>query len=201
MAVFARLHDLGQDIVEQVDQLLISGEKPVKVARWLQGDLKLLTDLQESSVKKNLERYRAQELKGKVLENLTDRAMGKSAAGLHRQLMAIDEMTDLAVLQRKRLDKILVREDGMPKGLLLKQASDETRLLKELLVELGKLQLETGIMRRAPKTITGQVSDPESGSVRQFTWTEEQEDLYKQLEGIPEMDGSMIEDADFVEGD
>ena len=56
---------------------------------------------------------------------------------------------------------------------------DEGRLLKEMLVELGRLQLETGVLARAPKKITAP-SDP-NGGVQTFEWTQEQEALFNEL--------------------
>lgn len=198
MATFKRLHELGEEIVAQVDDMLLAGETPTKVARWLQGDLEVLTDLKESSIKKNLERYRSKDLKQRMVDETAERMMGKSASGLKRQLVALDEMTDAAALQKARVEKILVKEGQLPAGILLKQASDEMRLYKEMLVELGKLQLETGVMRRAPKTITGQVVDPETGASRQFQWTEEQEALFAQLENLPVIEGEVVQDAEEV---
>lgn len=195
MATFKKLHDLGPEIVSQVDDMLLSGETPTKVARWLQADLGLLGDLKESSLKKNLERYRSKDLRERVVNDLADRATGKSVAGLKKQIIALDEMTELAEIQRGRLQRIIMKESQLPQGILLKQASDEARLMKEVLVELGKLQLETGVMRRAPKTVSGQVVDPETGASRQFTWTEEQEDLYRQLDRFPLIEGEVVEDA------
>ncbi|QXN72611.1 hypothetical protein RCZAHN_2 [Rhodobacter phage RcZahn] len=195
MATFKKLHDLGPEIVSQVDDMLLSGETPTKVARWLQADLGLLGDLKESSLKKNLERYRSKDLRERVVNDLADRATGKSVSGIKKQLLALDEMTELAEIQRGRLQKIIMKESQLPQGILLKQASDEARLMKEVLVELGKLQLETGVMRRAPKTVSGQVVDPETGASRQFTWTEEQEDLYRQLDRFPLIEGEVVEDA------
>lgn len=195
MATFKKLHDLGPDVVSQVDDMLLAGETPTKVARWLQVDLGLLGDLKESSLKKNLERYRSKDLRERVVNDLADRATGKSVAGLKKQLIALDEMTELAEIQRGRLQRIIMKESQLPQGILLKQASDEARLMKEVLVELGKLQLETGVMRRAPKTVSGQVVDPETGASRQFTWTEEQEDLFRQLDRFPLIEGEVVEDA------
>lgn len=192
---FKKLQELGPDIVSQVDDMLLGGETATKVAKWLQDELGLLTELKLSSLKKNLERYRSKDLRERVIDEIADRATGKSVAGIKKQIIALDEMTDLVELQRGRLHKMLLRENELPKGVLLKQASDELRLLKEVTVELGKLQLETGVMRRAPKTTTGQVFDPDTGATRNFTWTEEFDNLYRELEGMPVIEGEVIEDV------
>jgi hypothetical protein len=88
---------------------------------------------------------------------LIDKAAPKTAASLRKKLVAIDELEQLVAVQKGRLEKVLVKEASLPSGILLKQASDGARLLKETLVELGKLQLETGT--RAPKKVRGTVTD------------------------------------------
>lgn len=182
---FKRLHDLGPEIVAQVDQMLLSGATPTAVARWLQIDKKLLPDLKESSVKKNLERYRSNDIREKVLSDLADQAQGKSISGVHKKLVTMDELEHLAMVQKGRVGKLLLHEAKLPPGIMLKQASEEIRLLKDTLVELGRLQLETGIIKRAAKTGIGSVTDPETGATRNFTWTEAQADLMAQLESMP----------------
>lgn len=179
---FKRLHELGPDLVSQVDQRLLNGEKCSSVAEWLQKELQVLTDLQPSSLKKNLERYRAADLKDRVVEELVEKLPVNG--GMGKALLAIDEMERLLLIQRGRVEKMLIREKMMPDGLVLNQTKDEIRLLKDLAVELGKLQLETGVMRRAPKTLSGTVTDPTTGEVKEFTWKEEQDALFKRLETL-----------------
>ena len=197
--VFKKLKELGETTVQQVESRLLSGEGTTSVARHLKHELGAFPDLKEDSVKKNLDRYNAKVLKPRVLKEISDRAKGKSASGLQAQLNAMDEMTDLVDIQRGRLDKVLVVESKMT-GMVAKHVTNEVRLLKELLVELGKLQLDTGVMRRAPKTVTGHMHNPASGEISEFTWTEEQEDLYKQLETVPQLEGEILDDVVKVEG-
>jgi len=201
MATFKRLQELGDEVVEQVDQMLNGGETPTRVAKWLQGELGLLTDLKESSLKKNLERYRSKDLKKRLYETVVDLHRGKSVAGIQRQLIALDGLNDAALIQKSRVEKILAKEGQLPVGILLKQASDEMRLFKEMLVELGKMQLETGVMRRAPKTTTGSTFDPETGQEQQFSFTEEWDKLYAKLEhsGGVLIEGKVVEDVEIAD--
>ena len=187
---FKALQSLGTATVEEVNRRLLAGDSPSSVAKWLQEDLQVLKDLQPGSVKKNLERYRAADLKDMVVSQVVDTVKGKSVAGIKKKLIAMEELEEMVCIQRSRFDMVYFKEQKMPEGILLKQASDEARLLKEMLVELGKLQLETGVMARAPKKITGQVVGAD-GEVKEFSWTEEQERLYRELDNI---DYSQVED-------
>ena len=65
----------------------------------------------------------------------------------------------------------------MDKPILLKT----TTLLKDMLVQLGHLQLETGYLARAARTVKGSVM---AGEVTEFEWTEEQEKLIQELERV-----------------
>lgn len=196
---FKRLHELPKPTVAEVDQRLLAGEPASAVAKWLQTELQVFTDLKPESLKKNLERYRATDLKDRVLEDLKSGGKGKSTAALAKRLHALDEMEALVAIQKGRLNKVLLKETELPHGILLKSASDEARLLKETLVELGKLQLETGVLTRAPKKVSGTVFDPQTGETKEFAWTEEQEQLYRSLNDVDYRDVTdlppMIEDA------
>jgi hypothetical protein len=91
----------------------------------------------------------------------------------------MDELTELVAHQKDRFEKMYLKEKMAP--LLMKQVSEEGRLLKDMLVELGKLQLETGVLQRAPKKVTGSMTDA-NGAVQSFEWTLEQEQLFKAIE-------------------
>ena len=69
------------------------------------------------------------------------------------------------------------------KPLLLKSTTDEIRLLKEMLVDLGRVQMETGVLPKATRKVTGMITDA-AGVIAEFSWTEEQEQLYHELERI-----------------
>lgn len=196
MAAFKKLHALGPDIVAEVDKRLgKDGHTPSAVATWLQKDCQVLTELKHSSLKKNLERYRSGELHAKALKDVTDALAPKTAYELRQRLIAIDEMEEMARLQKGRVAKLLVKEAALPDGIVLKSASDELRLYKESLVELGRMQLETGVMRRAPKTINGTLTDPMTGEQKAFSWTEEYEELMGQ---ISQLDAIQIPDAEVI---
>lgn len=179
---FGRIKELTQALRDEVDQRLLGGATAVDTARWLQNENGKFKDLKLDSLKKNLERYRATDLRDRVVTELVGE---KNVSTLAKRMNAMDEMERLCGIQRGRVDALLVKESNVLKsGVVMKMVSDEIRLFKENLVELGKLQLETGVLKRAPKSVSGQVLDPTSGEVKHFNWTEEQNDLYRQLEDI-----------------
>ena len=176
---FKRLYAFDEERIEQVNEMLSKGLPASQVAQVIQSEWGLLADLKPDSVKKMLERYRKTDLRECILAQVAGVTEGMHTTTLAKRVSALEELTDLATVQKGRYQKAVQLEGGKP--LLLKQATEEGRLLKEILVELGRLQLDTGVLARVPRRITGQVID-EGGRVRQFEWTEEQEALYREID-------------------
>ena len=177
---YVALKTLGTDIVLQIDEKLIAGETGRMVADWLQK-AGLLKDVKREALIRMIERYRGTEVREKLVKRIADAQTGKSLITVARRATALEELEEIARIQRKRVDKMLALEDGKP--MLLTATSNEIRMLKEILVDLGHMQLETGVIVRAPKTVKG-VMTGRNGEEVAFSWTEEQAKLYQELEGV-----------------
>jgi acyl-CoA reductase-like NAD-dependent aldehyde dehydrogenase len=177
---YVALKTLGTDIVLQIDEKLIAGETGRMVADWLQKD-GLLKDVKREALIRMIERYRGTEVREKLVKRIADAQTGKSLITVARRATALEELEEIARIQRKRVDKMLALEDGKP--MLITATSNEIRMLKEILVDLGHMQLETGVIVRAPKTVKG-VMTGRNGEEVAFSWTEEQAKLYQELEGV-----------------
>ena len=137
--------------------------------------------MKPDTLKKTLERYREGHLRNKVLARITEAHGARAVKTVQKRLNALDELEEMVVIQRTRVDKMLLMEKDKP--ILLKSATDEIRLLKEMLVDLGRVQLETGILPKATRRITGTITGAD-GETAEFSWTEEQEQLYRELERV-----------------
>lgn len=177
-----KIKSLPADILAKVDSKLLSGEGGLDVAKWLQEEAKQFVGEDPYNLKKSLERYRQGDLRARTIERIATAQKTDNLSTVVKRMNALEEMQELAVVQRNRLDKLLMKEAEMPNGILLKDASREVVVMKDLLVDLGRLQLETGVLARAPKSFKGSVTNPD-GTVKHFEWTEEQEKLYAELEG------------------
>ena len=177
---YVALKTLGTDMVLQIDEKLIAGETGRMVADWLQKD-GLLKDVKREALIRMIERYRGTEVREKLVKRIADAQTGKSLITVARRATALEELEEIARIQRKRVDKMLALEDGKP--MLITATSNEIRMLKEILVDLGHMQLETGVIVRAPKTVKG-VMMGRNGEEVAFSWTEEQAKLYQELEGV-----------------
>ena len=171
---------LTEDQLGEIDSRLLEGEGAFKIATWIQEEVGVLTDHKTQSLKKALERYRAKDLRRRTIERVSKAHHGTTLPKVHGKLNALENMIGLVENQQQRVGKLLKREADLPNGMLIGDTKNEMRLLKDMLVDLGKLQLETGVLKRAPKTVTG--SFTQNGEEVAFSWTEEQDRLYKQLE-------------------
>ncbi len=179
---FEKLHSLGPENVAIISDMLEGGIPAREVVATIQGEWKLLLDTKADTLKKMLERYRNTEVRQAVIDRVKGATKHVSLQVLGKRVNALEELTSLVATQGRRFQKVLVQEDKQDK-FLMKNVSDEAKLYKEMLVELGKLQLETGVLQRAPKKLTGQVLDAD-GNLKQFEWTEAQAALGAEIEGF-----------------
>lgn len=185
---FGQLYALGPRVMDAIDQRLTRGDSGMAVARWLQREMLQLVDMKPESLKKSIERYRLHDLRprleGAARSSVEQAPLSVLAA---TSTDALTQLEELAAAQQLRLKAMLDREKNMNVGIVLKDVSSEIRLLKEILDTLARVQLETGRLRRAPKTTTGVFVD-DDGKVQQFTWTEESEALFEELRvvGVPD---------------
>ena len=192
---FSHLVDLGPAVMEAIDDRLTRGESGLQVARWLQQDLKQLVTLKTESLKKKLERYRTHVLRPRLEDEARARLSAEPITVVANiSSNALTQLEALAYQQQQRVNAIIERERQIPGGILLKDVAGEIRLLKDILDSVARVQLETGRMRKAPKTVTGTVVD-EEGNTRVFTWTEETEALYHQLKVVEIGTDEEVEDA------
>jgi hypothetical protein len=165
---------LGPEKAKQVSNLLLQGEKISNLVERIQGEWKLMLDKKPETVRTILYRYN----RGVTKKQTVKRVIDTVTVSKHVKVTTLTELADLCAKQKKRIEKALTMEDRAP--LLLEAASREMRLLKDMLRDLALLQIETGILARAPKTIQGMISDP-SGRTTQFAWLESDENLLSAL--------------------
>jgi hypothetical protein len=175
------LRDLPDELVAKIDSRLTSGEPARAIAAWLQSEAQVLTEVKPDTLKKSLERYREGHLRNKVLARITEAQHTKALKTVQKRLNAMDELEEMVVIQRSRVDKMLLMEKDKP--ILLKSTTDEIRLLKEMLVDLGRVQMDTGVLARATRKVTGTITGAD-GEISEFSWTEEQQALYQELERV-----------------
>lgn len=181
---FDRIKSLPPNVFAILKSKLVTGSGGAVVAKWLQEECKLFNDIKPGTLKKTLERYRNQELKAEFIQR-TMMASTKSGTDVFvKRVNTLDEFDDLIEKQKERVALIMKREQEM-KGskILLKDVTREMEVLHGMLKDAAYLHMEVGLLARAPKSVKGSVVNP-SGEVTTFSWTEEAESLYKEIEAL-----------------
>ena len=174
----ARLKSIGPELMHEVDEKLKFGKSSHEVAAYLheQG---ALDDVKADSLRKMLDRYRQTELRDKTIAALTQAQKGGTYVKAVQRLHAIDELEELCRIQHARVTKVMGTETKAP--LLIAQVGNEISRLHSLLSDLARLQLETGLIQRAPKKVFGAMTTPD-GKPHEFVWTEEFDKLNEELQ-------------------
>ncbi|HEY0819789.1 MAG TPA: hypothetical protein VGD46_13480 [Rhizobacter sp.] len=159
---YGRFAEMTTEQQTGMDTMLLRGDSPQKVATVLQEDWGYFKDTKYDTLVKQVQRYRS-----RVLQPRQEHALAKVAVGavgddakdknaqrkMHQRLDVMGHWEEIVKLQRERIMKMYEREKGLPvvtDGL--------TKLFKDYqhgLSALADLQLETGYLKRAPKTVTG----------------------------------------------
>ena len=177
-----RLKKLGEKRFNYIKDRILIGDTLESIGRTIHDDWGECHDIKFESLVKVLKRFRQATYKLEAVKGLESQGRTVLTAHLKKQLSAIDELTEAVEHQRRRLDKALSME-GQQSKLLMKVTSDEMKLYALMLEKLGHLQLETGVIKRAPKIVHGSVID-QDGAIRQFSWSQENEDLTKLIEHV-----------------
>jgi hypothetical protein len=177
-----RLKKLGEKRFNYIKDRILIGDTLESIGRTIHDDWGECHDIKFESLVKVLKRFRQATYKLEAVKGLESQGRTVLTAHLKKQLSAIDELTEAVEHQRRRLDKALSME-GQQSKLLMKVTSDEMKLYALMLEKLGHLQLETGVIKRAPKIVHGSVID-QDGAIRQFSWAQEDEDLTKLIEHV-----------------
>lgn len=165
---FVRLEALGSEKLGIVDAQLLQGKTAGDVARMLQDEWKVMTDLNFETLKKQLIRYKNARIVPRTVQFqqkvLTDTMEGRLALEAKRgigvmveKLNVMEYAEELVELQRKRIMKLKAKEEKLPEGLVLDALSKLLPDYGRSLSMLANLQMETGLIKRAPKIITGQI--------------------------------------------
>jgi len=181
------LSDLSAEHYEHMVRMLAMGRTDVEIATSLHDDLEIAVDVKKEVLVRAVNRWR----KGKGNESallLLAQKMVNKTGSLRRQVDVILEMSVLVDTQKVRVKKMLDKEADTP--LLLQTATEEMKVLFTMLNQLGKMHMDTGLLRKvkAGETLDNytdyQDAEPE---VAEALYTEEERRLvliaYHETEG------------------
>jgi hypothetical protein len=165
------MESLGQDHLNAVDGMLLSGVSPIAIAKHIHEEWGQLTEIKRVALVTALKRYRATVLDPKLqthfMEKQTRVANGYAEARqFHDRVSALDRAEALVAMQWDRIQKVYEVEQKTPG--LAPRVSRELKPFTEMVRVLGYLQLETGAMPRVPRTVSGKVTVEDDGDTVSF---------------------------------
>lgn len=178
---FRALLEMGEHHVRELDDRLKRGVSASAIAAAIQDEWKFFPGVSRASLMRQLARYRKRRIQPEVRRELDSYLERSGQKHLMAKFDAIMELTLVAQDQKARLDKMRAKEAGSP--LLLGMVSNEIDRLSRTLIELAKLQLEVGILKRVPRPVAigvahfnghdePEAADPDPNLIA-FRWTPE----------------------------
>jgi len=177
-----RIVELDDEVRGSIDTRLQRGDSAKEVADFLKDELNLFPNTKVSTLSRQLDRYRSDFLDANLVAAV-QRAEGNiNIARRSLQRMedfdAMDQLMQVADLQRRRVNKLLLREEELP--VLLPEMKNEIRLLMDANKTFLTFALDIGLIRRAPIELTAGMTLLGGDSPYAYS-------LEAQLEGTKEM--------------
>ena len=190
---FAALQMEGPEFLEGLKARLLEGQQVTAIARDMM-EAGHFEGMKYEAVIKTMYRFRDH-----LHEEKIKQIAAQPLAVLDHQtsISALKEFEEIVVLQKGRVLKSLAQEEKTP--FINQMTSGEIRLLGEVVDKLARLQMDTGVIKRAPKTIQGQFDVSQS---QPFCWSNEKEALASELGTVieHEIDELLGEDEELVDG-
>lgn len=151
------IYDLGTDYVERIDAMLVKGTSGDRLAAKMQQEWGVHQDVKAATLSKALIRYKKDVLAGRMVTTVERK--DEEGTVVERteyrpnepRIDAHECLTELVLTQQERLNKLYAREKSMPT--LMDQMRKEIHACGQLLKQLADLQLELGLLKRAPKKV------------------------------------------------
>lgn len=151
------------------------------VAMFIQKELKYRTDITERTLRDQLYGYNKFVLKPKVLGQITDFDVYKKLLALKGDVDAAEELTVLVLQQKERMNRILQAEQMAAlqddSGSMSKvhrdiaaQARREIKLMGDTLEKLVNLHMKTGVIKVAPRYISGSINQDDEKDPTKLTF-------------------------------
>lgn len=179
---YARILGLGNERVTEMKRMLRTGSSVMEVVRVIREEWNECLDISEASLQRQVARWRKKRVMPEVKEDILKEVdnVFKTA----KNLDLISEYDDLLERQKARLMKVASKEEKSP--MLLGVVTKEIQVFQSLLKDVAQLHLETGLLKRAPKTITGMIAgeilEEQTRGAVMFRLTEEVEQRLKQVD-------------------
>jgi len=138
----------------QIDFMLNNSERLEDIVEVIQKKFNKKTHTSNQYLSKRLSLYKRNILQPKIFTQIQDVDVYKELLALKTKVDSMKEFTVLVLTQKKRLERALKLE--LIAGVSERYARQEVKLMADILEKLAKLQMETGILPRAPRVVSGE---------------------------------------------
>lgn len=161
---FKRIYDLGEERVALLNDMFLKEVSVGKIIQTLQEGWEVFKDTQVPTLKKYLYRYKWEVLdKGLAVKSIvTEAAMitgDKKQMKLVQEILedfdVLKEFHELAVVQKTRVRKLLLREADMP--MLFNSLGNEMKTYADFLGRYSELAFDLGILKKVQQPKAGDV--------------------------------------------
>jgi len=176
------LASLDEDQHRFMIDMLSLGKTDGEITDALQQDQGWLADVKRPSLLRAVNRWRKSTGQQAVIKLVTDNLTRRDGRP-KRQLDVHEELTDLVLRQKARVDKIAQQEDGKP--LLLNVVTEEMKVLSDMLGKLARVQMDIGIVRRVRVGETADNYEPQEAEFEEIEdiFTEEDRQIIEAISG------------------
>ena len=158
---FKRLLDMPSDRVAMIRSFFLEGKSLIDIVRIIQDDWGELTDMLPGTAQRMLSRYKTEVHDPKVLlqaDTLDAGTKKEIITRMRGQLDTLDEMKSLCIEQTARYKAMALKAEQTLTAKNESQAAQEGERLHRMLKELASLQMEAGIIPRAPRIVSAHVN-------------------------------------------
>lgn len=168
---------VGQAHALELRNRLLQGASVKDLVPVIQGEWGVLKDKKPATVQTMLYRYSRKVVKQEAMQ----RVLATVEKAGHLSVTTLEDLSTLCKQQHGRVKKALALEEKGGQMLLTDMATKQIGLLAGMLKDLALLQMETGILPRAPKTVKGMMVGAD-GSPTAFGWVENDDTLLLALQ-------------------
>lgn len=144
------LRSLGRENLTAIETRIARGDTLAEVAKFIQKELGFYPDVKETTLIKQVQRYKLDIMEPKLLKQVLDGKDVRSTLDKLKQNMnVLQEFQELALTQKERITRALQREKEMP--LLFSWLHREILTMDKLLNSVASVQMDLGILNRVPK--------------------------------------------------
>jgi len=156
---YAPLKKIGDARLAEIGNMLTAGYSTNRVVKTIQEDWGVLTKTSSATLKRYVRAFRQELLNDSIQVMLVKTLPDKRKSSLN----AMEELNAACLKQRRRVKKVMSREESSP--LLLEQVSKELMNYFIMLEKLVKIKMDIGEIKRVPKEVGLTLSNGEDNVV------------------------------------